>query len=114
LAAPRADADRERHRARIRPAPPEGGDLGPAGPLEAGHDNDPACRELLADAFGLDARDAGATVEPVGADPRLRTREADRFGAALVEGHDEQRGADVLAGGEQQVELARVGPAANA
>ena len=80
-----------------------------AEPLEAGDDDDLAVLELLVDAARLDVRDARLAVAAVGGDARLRAGEADRRNAERVQRHRDERGALVLAGGEQHVELAQVG-----
>ena len=77
--------------------------------LEPGDDHDLAALELGPDAARLDAGDAGPAVRPVGRDAGLRPGQADGADPDGVEGHRQERGALVLAGGEQDVELARIG-----
>jgi len=61
------------------------------------------------DATWLDAGDAGTAVATVGGDAGLRPGQADRRDAQAVERHRQQRRALVLAGRQENVELARVG-----
>ena len=77
--------------------------------LEPGHDDDLAGVELGVDAARLDAGDAGLAVAAVGLDPGLGAGQRDGRRADRVEGHRDERRALVLAGGEEDVELARVG-----
>ena len=76
--------------------------------LEAGHDDDAALLELLADAQRLDVRDPGAPMAPVGPDARLGSGQRDRVHAERLERHRDERAAHVLASREEQVHLARV------
>ena len=114
LAAVRTEGGRERDGRRVAAAAPEGRDLAvPDGrgalALEPGDDDDPAVGELLADAARFDVGDAGPAVAAVRGDAGLRTGQADRRDAQAMEGHRQQGRALVLAGREQDVELARVG-----
>ena len=65
-------------------------------------------RQLGVDATRLDAGDARSAVAAVGGDAGLRAGQADGRDAEPVERHRQQRRALVLAGREQDVELARV------
>src|SRR5206468_11573998 len=106
---------RQRDRGRVAAAATERRDVGAGrvvafgSSLEAGDDDDLAAVELAPDAVGLDRRDPGLAVPPVGGDARLWPGQADRSDAQRVEGHRYQRRALVLAGGEEHVELALVG-----
>ena len=77
--------------------------------LEAGDDDDLAGGELGPDAPRVDARDARLAVAAVRGDAGLRPGQADRRDAQRVERHRHEGRALVLAGREQDVELARVG-----
>jgi hypothetical protein len=114
LAAPGTEAGGQRDRGRVAPAPAKGRDLvvvdgRGALALEPGHDHDLAGREFRVDAAWLDARDASPSVAAIGGDPGLRAGQADGRDAEPVERHRQQRRTLVLAGREQDVELARVG-----
>ena len=109
-----AEAGRQRDRGRVAPAAPERRDLVVGGgaralALEAGDDDDLAGRQLRVDAARLDAGDARPAVATVGRDAGLRPGQADRRDAEAVERHRQEGRALVLAGREQDVELARVG-----
>ena len=60
-------------------------------------------------ALRVHAEDAGAAVALVGADAGLGAGERDGGVPAMLERHGEERGGDDLAGGEQEVEFARLG-----
>ena len=99
---------------RVAPAATERRDLAVADrrgalALEPGDDHDPTGSELLADAARFDIRDPGSSVAAVRRDAGLGTGQADRRDAEAVEGHRQQGGALVLARGEEDIELARVG-----
>ena len=76
--------------------------------LEAGDDHDLSLLERLADAARADLDDPGLAVARVGEDPRLRAGERDRVPAEIHDRHRQQRDRDLLARGEQHVELAVV------
>ena len=76
--------------------------------LEPGHDDDLAGLQLGADAARLDAGDAGPAVAPVRRDPGLWPGQADGADAQAVERHRQQGRALVLAGREEDVQLARI------
>ena len=78
-------------------------------PWKPGDDHDLARGELRADAARVDAGDPRLAVAAVGGDAGLRPGQADRRHAERVEGHRDERRALVLAGGQQDVELAGVG-----
>ena len=82
--------------------------VGTALALEAGHDDHLAGVELLVDAGRIHGGDPGLAVAAVGRDAGLGAGQADRRDAERVEGHRQERGALVLAGREEHVELARV------
>ena len=126
LAAIRLELGRQGDGRGVRAAAPQGGDLGGvdvagrrrvlqalegrgAHALEAGDDDDLAGGELGADPAGIDTRDAGLAVAAIGGDAGLRAGQADRRDAERVQGHRHQRGALVLAGGEEDVQLAGIG-----
>ena len=98
-------------RGRVGAAPPKGRDLvlDGASPLEARHDDDPAGLDLGPDPGRLDTRDAGLAVAAVGGDAGLRAGQADGRDTEAMERHRQERRALVLAGREQDVQLARVG-----
>ena len=109
-----AEAGRQRDRRRVAAAPTERGDLvvvdrRGALALEPRHDDDLAGGQLGTDTARLDAGDPGPAVAAVGGDPGLWPGQADGRDAEAVERHRQQRRALVLAGREQDVELARVG-----
>ena len=67
---------RQCHRARVRPAPAQGGDLHLlANPLEAGHHHDPAALQLPLDPLRRDTHDPRPRVAAVGADSRLESEQ---------------------------------------
>ena len=109
VAALGTERDRQGDGARIRAAAAERRDLVAGGALEACDDHDAAVVQLLTDPGRLDAGDARAAERAVGQDARLRPGQADRVNAPVMQGHDEQRRADQLARGHQQVQLARIG-----
>ena len=76
--------------------------------LEAGHDHDPARRELGADAARVDVGDPGAAIAAVGGDAGLRAGQRDCRDAERVQRHRHQGRALVLARREEHVHLARV------
>ena len=126
LAAVRLELRREGDRRGVRAAPAEGRDLGgvdvaaaggvleavergDAHALEAGDDDDLAGGQLGLDAARVDAGDPGPAVAAVRRDPGLRAGEADRRDADRMQRHRDEGGALVLAGGEEDVELAGIG-----
>ena len=114
LAAVGAEAGRQRDRGRVAAAAAEGRDLASSSaralwPWKPATMTTLPAVELGADAARLDAGDPGAAVAAVGGDAGLRAGQADGRHAEAVEGHRQEGRALVLAGGEQDVELARVG-----
>ena len=65
--------------------------------------------DLGAHACRIDVGDARTSVTRVGTDAGLRPGQRDGLDARGLEGHGHERAADVLAGGQQQVHLARIG-----
>ena len=97
----------------VRAAATEGRDLAGGvrrvgGALEAGHDDDPGAIQLRAQPPRVDVGDARPAVARVGADARLRPGQRDGAHALRLQRHGHERAADVLAGGQQEVHLARV------
>ena len=113
LAAIRTEGGRQGDGRRVAAAATQRGDLavpdgGGALALEAGHDDDPAVGDLLAHPARFDVGDAGPAVAAVRRDAGLRPGQADRRDAQAMQGHRQQGRALVLAGRQQDVELARV------
>ncbi|MNS27702.1 hypothetical protein D3C72_596560 [compost metagenome] len=101
---------RQRHRGGVGAAPAQRADLAVVGhALEARHHRHEAVGQQLAQAFGLDVGDLGLGVQRLGADARLGARQGNRLVARVVDGHRHQGDRDLLAGGEQHVDLARGG-----
>ena len=73
--------------------------------LEARHDHHAVALQLRGDALRLQPGDAGLGVGTVGAEARLPAGQADGMAADLVQGHGQQRDADLLAGGQQHIHL---------
>ena len=108
------EAGGQGHGRRVRAATAQRRDLARGeglvrGALEAGHDDDPPAADLGAHAGRVDVGDARPAVARVRADAGLRSGQRDGLDARRLEGHGHERAADVLAGGEQEVHLARVG-----
>ena len=88
----------------------QGGDvLVRAEALEAGDDDEVVLAQLVAEALGVDAGDAGAVEGVVGVDAGLGAAEGDGGVAAGAQGEGEEGGADQLAAGEEHVVLAAGG-----
>ena len=95
---------------RVGTASAEGGDVVMfIHALEPGDDDDLALVERLDYPVGRDVADAGLGVKAIGDDADLSAREADRRDALGVDRHRHQRDADLFAGREQHVHLARRG-----
>ena len=94
------------HRRRIRPPPAQGGDIVVlVQPLEAGDDDDAPLVQLRPDALPLHPLDAGVSVAGVGAEARLPAGERHHREAHALDGHGAQGAGDLLAGGQQHVQL---------
>ncbi len=76
--------------------------------LEAGDDDDLPVGHLGPDPDRIDPGDTGLAVGAVGHDPGLGAGQRDGRHAEGVQRHGQERGALVLAGGEEHVELARL------
>ena len=68
----------------------------PVQALEARHHHHAVALQLGGDTLGLQAADAGLGVGTVGAEARLPAGQADGMAAQLVQGHGQQRNADLL------------------
>ena len=77
--------------------------------LEAGDDGDGAGLDGAGDALGQDADDGGAPVLGVSEDAGLGAGVGAGGDAELVDGHGQQGHGDALAGGQEDVHLARRG-----
>ena len=75
--------------------------------LEACHHHHTVALQLGGDTLGLQAGDACLSVGAVGAEARLPAGQADGMAAQLVQGHGQQRNADLLAGGQQHIHFTR-------
>ena len=73
--------------------------------LEACHDDHAVALQLGGDAFGLQPGDAGLGVGTVGAEARLPAGQAGGMAAQLVQGHGQQRDADLLTRCQQHIHL---------
>ena len=77
--------------------------------LEAGHDHHLAGLELGADAGIVDLLDARLGVGAVGEDAHLVAGIGHRLDATLEQRHGQQADGDLLAGGDHDIQLARIG-----
>ena len=101
-----AERGGQRHRRRVRAAPPQRGHVQSGGhALEPGHDHDVSLLQCLEDAAGSDVDDLGPAMGGVGDDPRLRARVRSGGKACGVDGQGQQRHGDALSRREQQVQL---------
>ncbi len=107
LAALGPERRREGHRGGVAAAATERRDLAAvAHALVTRDDDDATARQLVLDAVGAHLEDARVEVAVVGDDAALRAGEADRVGAARVDGDGQQRHGDPLARRDEHVELA--------
>ena len=74
--------------------------------LEPGDHGDGAVVQRVQDALVVHLDDAGLIVGAVGLDARLAAGEADGLVAQSLDGHGQKRHGDLLAGGQQPVQLA--------
>ena len=94
------------HRRRVRPAPAQGGDVVVlVQPLETGDDDNAPLVQLCSDALPLHPLDAGVAVAGVGAEARLPARERHHREAHAFNGHGAQRTGNLLASGQQHIQL---------
>src|SRR5690606_23479931 len=107
LAPLRTEREGEGDGRRIAAAPAERRDLAVvAQPLEPGDDRDPSLLERPTHAPGADGEDPRGAVRVVRPDLGLRAGQRDGGHAELLEREGEERGRGLLAGREDQVELA--------
>ena len=101
---------RRPHGRGVRAAAAEGGDVSVAAhALEAGNDNHFAVLQVGAHFGVVDVFDAGFGVGVVGFQRHLPAGVAFGFDADAFERHRQQADGDLLAGGEDDVEFARIG-----
>ena len=103
-----ADSPGHRDGSGVGAAAPERGDVAVfVDALEARDHGDVAAFERVFDALAVDADDLRLVVRVVGDDARLTAGEAHGLVAARFDGHGQQAHADLLAGRQQTVHLAR-------
>ena len=108
------EKSRQRHRAGVRAAASESGDIVIfVDALKAGDDDDIALVQRLHDLGRIDAQDARLAVSVVGLDTHLMAQVRARRLTELLERERQQGDGNLLAGGEQHVFLTLVGDLGN-